>query len=257
MQNRLFRKAALERLSSPEQLDQLMPVTSPQGWLGLVAVLLVLAALLVWAVLGQVPTAIHVDGVIAEPDTTYITTIQAGVITGIHVAEGATVQRGTAIASIFQPEVGEDRLLVSFRTGQVGAVLLDVGDTVTPGEPVLRLEAVSDDVEPMVFLYVPLTRAGRLEPGMTVQVSPDTLEQRLIEGEIENVNTLPVTNAQVLRRTGSRSLTGALLDADVTLVEVRVRLATTDDLPPDGTPLSGRIILAERRPLEILFGGGR
>ena len=31
----IFRKVALERLSSPEQLDQLMQVTSPKGWLAL------------------------------------------------------------------------------------------------------------------------------------------------------------------------------------------------------------------------------
>ncbi len=47
MQKPIFRKAALERLSSPEQLDQLMQVTTPKGWLALIA----LAGLLVTAVI--------------------------------------------------------------------------------------------------------------------------------------------------------------------------------------------------------------
>ena len=34
----LFRKVSLDRLSSPEQLDQLLRVTDPKSWLGLFAV---------------------------------------------------------------------------------------------------------------------------------------------------------------------------------------------------------------------------
>ena len=37
MKDRLFRKVALERLSSPERLDELMQLTTPGGWLALVA----------------------------------------------------------------------------------------------------------------------------------------------------------------------------------------------------------------------------
>jgi len=33
----IFRQAALDRLSSPEQLDRLMQVTLPTGWIALVA----------------------------------------------------------------------------------------------------------------------------------------------------------------------------------------------------------------------------
>jgi HlyD family secretion protein len=34
-QNPLFRKAAIDKLSSPERLDVLMEVTSPAGWVAL------------------------------------------------------------------------------------------------------------------------------------------------------------------------------------------------------------------------------
>jgi hypothetical protein len=58
MQKPIFRKAALERLSSPEQLDQLMQVTTPKGWLALIA----LAGLLVTAVIlgfvGSIPVTV-------------------------------------------------------------------------------------------------------------------------------------------------------------------------------------------------------
>ncbi len=55
MQDKLFRQAALEKLSSPEELDQLMQVTTPRGWFALAGLIgLVLVALIV-GVVGVIP----------------------------------------------------------------------------------------------------------------------------------------------------------------------------------------------------------
>ena len=59
MQSKIFRKAALERLSSPEQLDQLMQITNSKGWLALIALAIILGAALVWAIFGRIPTHTH------------------------------------------------------------------------------------------------------------------------------------------------------------------------------------------------------
>ena len=37
MAGQIFRKTALEKLSSPEQLDELMKITTPKGWVALIA----------------------------------------------------------------------------------------------------------------------------------------------------------------------------------------------------------------------------
>ena len=47
MNKSIFRQAALERLSSPEQLDQLARVTQPVGWLALLALSLVILSAIV------------------------------------------------------------------------------------------------------------------------------------------------------------------------------------------------------------------
>ena len=60
----IFRKVALERLSSPEQLDQLMQVTNPQGWLALVGLCALLAAALLWGIFGSVPTETTGEGIL-------------------------------------------------------------------------------------------------------------------------------------------------------------------------------------------------
>ncbi len=58
----LFRKKSLERVSSPEQLNDYIRVTTPTVWLVLLALVILLAGILVWGVLGSV-TAQTAEGV--------------------------------------------------------------------------------------------------------------------------------------------------------------------------------------------------
>lgn len=60
----LFRRKLLEKLNSPEQLDQLMVVTSGRGWLALVTLALLFAIALAWSVLAQVESAVPGDGIL-------------------------------------------------------------------------------------------------------------------------------------------------------------------------------------------------
>jgi hypothetical protein len=66
MQDRLFRKVALERAASPERLDTLMQVTQPRGWLLLVVVALFLVALAVWSVTARVRTTVDSQGILIQ-----------------------------------------------------------------------------------------------------------------------------------------------------------------------------------------------
>ena len=49
MEQPLFRKESVERVSSPEQLNDYLHVTSPSVWIVLAAVILLLASLFVWS----------------------------------------------------------------------------------------------------------------------------------------------------------------------------------------------------------------
>lgn len=60
----LFRKKALEKLQSPEQLNQLLTVTSPQGWLALVMLGILLLAVALWGILGTIQASVSGSGVL-------------------------------------------------------------------------------------------------------------------------------------------------------------------------------------------------
>ncbi len=58
----LFRKKSLDRISSPEQLDDYIHVTSPSVVLVLAALILILLGMFAWGILGRVPVE-GADGV--------------------------------------------------------------------------------------------------------------------------------------------------------------------------------------------------
>ena len=63
--SKIYRKAALDRLSSPDQFDQLMRVTSPRSWVVLTALLIAIVVLVAWGIFGRVITRLSVEGVLA------------------------------------------------------------------------------------------------------------------------------------------------------------------------------------------------
>ena len=79
MDNQLFRKKSIDRISSPEKLEDYMRVTSPGIWMVLAAVIVFLTGLIVCASIGKVETRYSVKAevqdknaaVILEPDVEY------------------------------------------------------------------------------------------------------------------------------------------------------------------------------------------
>ncbi len=50
----IFREKSLERVQSPEQLNDYIKVTTPRVWLVLIAVILLLLGVIVWGIFGRV-----------------------------------------------------------------------------------------------------------------------------------------------------------------------------------------------------------
>jgi HlyD family secretion protein len=101
----IFRSVALERLSSPEQLDQLMQVTTPRGWLLLIGVGGLLATALVWGVLGSVPERIAGQGILTSGGVLEVEAAADGKVTDVSVRVGDHVTQGKVIARIDRPDL--------------------------------------------------------------------------------------------------------------------------------------------------------
>lgn len=102
----IFRKVALERLSSPEQLDQLMEVTSPKGWLALIALGSLLLAALTWGVFGSIPTETTGEGIlIRQGGVSNVVSAESGQVEEILVSVGDVIEKGQVVARVRQEEL--------------------------------------------------------------------------------------------------------------------------------------------------------
>lgn len=118
----LFRKEALERASSPEELDQIMQVVSPKKWLPLVAVGSLVATGLTWSFLGRIPITVTGTGIIVYPST--VNSFQspiAGRLRTINVRVGQYVSRGDVLATLDQSEQMKQLQLVRSKLEQLQA----------------------------------------------------------------------------------------------------------------------------------------
>lgn len=105
----IFRKKSIEELSSPEQLDQLMQVTTAKGWIALLTLCTLLLGAVFWGMVGSVPTRVQGTGVIIKSGGIYdIMPLGSGQITQIVVRPGDRVEKGQVIAHIEQPSLKDN-----------------------------------------------------------------------------------------------------------------------------------------------------
>jgi HlyD family secretion protein len=100
-ENPLFRKAALDKLASPERLDVLMRVTSPMGWLSLLTVAGILVGVIVWSIFGSIPERISGDGILLRGGANKeIRSTGAGTLVSLDLKEGQVVTTGQKLGAI-------------------------------------------------------------------------------------------------------------------------------------------------------------
>ncbi len=103
---KLFRAEALKHASSPDNLEQLMPVARAKDWLLLATAGALLLAAGVWSVFGQVPTIATGRGVILRPrQMMQAQASAAGRIVTLRVHVGDHVKEGDLIATIDQEDI--------------------------------------------------------------------------------------------------------------------------------------------------------
>jgi HlyD family secretion protein len=104
--DRIFRQAALDRLSSPEQLDQLMQVTTPKSWMALLAFGVLLLTALVWGLFGELPTRVKGRGILLKSGGVFVVAARGeGNVLDLFAQNGDVVTNDQLLARVSQPEL--------------------------------------------------------------------------------------------------------------------------------------------------------
>lgn len=102
--DRLLRRAAMDRLASPEQLDELVAVTDIRGWAAALGLLVVAAAALAWALYGSLATEVPAQGILVAEGGRVVgaLTPSAGIVVSVDVRVNDQVTRGQTVATVRQ-----------------------------------------------------------------------------------------------------------------------------------------------------------
>lgn len=104
--NNTFRKVALDRLLSPDDLDQTITVTAPIAWIALTAFAAVIVAALVWGFFGSISNRVKGNGLLLYgDDMAAIISYTSGMVTDVSVQNGDFVEKGQTIARVSQEEL--------------------------------------------------------------------------------------------------------------------------------------------------------
>lgn len=141
MQSQLFRKKTVERISSPEQLQDYMRVTNPAIWMVLAAVIALLAGLLVASALVKVETTVSAKGSIAEAGSS--------VVMELSDKEGADVHEGMPVR--LAGESGRVDYVYQDGDALVVTASLDASAKALPAG-VYDVQIVTETLSPISFL---------------------------------------------------------------------------------------------------------
>jgi len=253
----LFRKSSLERISSPERLNEYIKITHPGLWSVLLACLALLIAVGFWGFYGSIPDTVNAAGVIfPQNGVAAVIPTASGRISDMRVKVGDFVQAGQIIAVIPQEEIirqinemknnaeSEIRAISalineyesrSIIVSPVSGIVLSAratGETVSSTEiiaTIVKQEKYADDKQ--IICYIPTSTAKKLQEGMEVQVSPDFApreEYGYMYGHITSIGTYPVSEDDVIAAVGSMQYAQGLLPRENS-VEVRVTLTVDPD----------------------------
>lgn len=276
MKGSIFRKSSLERISSPEQLNEYTKITNPRIWIVLLGCLAILIAVGYWAFYGSIPDTAKANGIIfSQNHVTTIIPATGGRIYDMRVTAGDFVEAGQIIAVIPQEDIlnqikelknsdHPDKKHISDLINQyksssiiispVSGIVLSaksVNETASSTEPivsVVKQEKYTDDKQ--IICYVKASTSKKLKDGMAVQVSPDFAsreEYGYIYGHISKIGTYPVSQTDVLSAVGSTQYAMGLLPQG-SCVEIRVTL-TVDASSRDKIKWSNK--KGEAMPLSI------
>lgn len=156
MANTIFREKSLQRVSSPEELNEYIRVTNPGIWLTLAAVIILLTGFIVWGVVGSLET--RVDAVAVSDAGTTACYVREDEISDVEAGDIVRVgdEEYTVEGISAEPLAVDD----SFPAYALRVGGLSVGEWVYPvtisgvlPDGIHEASVVTDSVSPISFLF--------------------------------------------------------------------------------------------------------
>jgi multidrug resistance efflux pump len=267
-----FRFKALQKMREPDELDTVILLARPRGWILTLVVLIVVAGAGVWACAGQIPRTLTADGLVTHPlGVSQLQTAYAGQVSQLSVAPGDPVTKGQVVLDI-TGQSGPVQPVASPFTGTVISVDAAVGQVVAAGSTVLTVERTDGPDDRLVaMVFVPASQTAGLRPGDPADVAVSSAPAAafgLVRGRVVSVGKYPLTRQALGNLLGgdlAANNFASVADPELVVLDMdrdpktASGYAWTSVTGPPG-PLSSQvsvtatITVANERPINLVLG---
>ncbi|WP_302486912.1 NHLP bacteriocin system secretion protein [uncultured Megamonas sp.] len=248
--NKIFSREALNKLRSPEKLDTLLPITTPINWMALIAIGILLFSVVLWSIFGAFTVKVDGRGMIMDSaGVVNVSHISDGKIKQIYVHSGSKIKKGDLIARMEQPVQDADTRMSQYNIalsqsdrdamsrasehdakktqelvneyiysdydGIVDEIMVETGSIINVGTPICSIRRTQNRDELTGVLYIPVEQGKRVEPGMSIQLSPngvDTSQSGWLLGVVRSVSQYPISTTAMNKVLGNEQLVQYILN---------------------------------------------
>jgi HlyD family secretion protein len=257
---RTFRAAALDRAASPEQFDHLVVITKPSDWIWAAVVCLLLAAAIVWGIVGRIPTRVSGEGILISNGDRVVDAVSAaaGRLASVSVTVGDHVVKGQPIARIVQTDIeqkhseavavlGEKQREYAVLAARVQSELVVKGQNFAKLEDALE-QVIKATTQRVQFLTVDVRNLeDLLAKGYTTRKNLSDRREELTSAQ----QRLDDTRNQILKLRADKTdletqRDRELRQAEFALNEARRQVSATEESLSQNTqvisPIEGRVV---------------
>ncbi|MEI6242888.1 MAG: biotin/lipoyl-containing protein [Chlamydiota bacterium] len=269
----LYRKKALEKLSSPEQLDKLLFVVKPSGWMGLITCFIIIIIGTLWTFFGSISTIASGDGIYLDFSQIHQLTIPInGKILEIPVTIGEKVEKGQILAIIWDKKESKKLEIQSPYDGMLIDIHTEKGTQVSAHQIFASLQALNpSNFQDRFYCFLPARKGDKITIGMQAYVYPWGVDKKTHGGilcKVKQISYLPATDhyfrsiylnqSFVEKFTSQEPLLPIILDPIEDPTDPRKFIWTSQSGPqkgelPLGSLVSADILIEKRSPISYLF----
>lgn len=266
----LYRKRALEKLSSPEQLDKMIVLTPMPLWIAIAAGFILLISVAVWGFCGKIPVIKECQGVYFDMGGIQVVYSDTeGIVKESRLSTGDQVKKGETLLVIEDAE-GKTHKICAEYNGAVYDIFARKGSYVSLGTELMQIREENPGESGYVYCYASLKMAGQIKEGMEVMIAPEYLntnEYGHMVGEVVAVSKFILNRNDLKEQIGNEDVINNLL-SDQAMISIRCEIEKDEDSANgyrwsnekgneleliNGTLVNTKIVIAEKTPFSLLF----
>ena len=256
----------MDKLSKPDDLDELLQVNSKFSWLFLASMLCLILGGGIWGVFGKIVNRVSMVGAIQQSNPPQsVIVAESGLVDSIFYLTGDKVTKGQPIADYYPDNQNDPKSILSNASGELIELNIRKGDLLTSGKIVAKIQENQKESNswPEFNLFVSEKIVEKLTIGQNVNllIKGHKSESVKLNTKIKYIGKIPASDESIEGLMPNKVIAGQMKTGSYYLVRTEnVPLSTdnksngaiiAEDL--NGKIIIGEAIISQKSPIAYLF----